>query len=155
CLRDYGLAHISDGQVCSWSRPSVSPRHRRRRTGHSAEESRMIMAQDDEAARTFEPHRRRLTGLAYRMLGSFAEAEDIVQEAYLRWHNANRSTVDDPRAYLSSTVARLCLDHLKSARVRRESYVGPWLPEPIIDTSAVTPEAATELADDVSVALMM
>jgi RNA polymerase sigma-70 factor, ECF subfamily len=113
------------------------------------------MAQDDEAARTFEPHRRRLTGLAYRMLGSFAEAEDIVQDAYLRWHNANRSAVDDPRAYLSSTVARLCLDHLKSARVRRESYVGPWLPEPIIDTSAVTPETATELADDVSVALMM
>jgi RNA polymerase sigma-70 factor, ECF subfamily len=115
----------------------------------------MTMAPEDEAARTFEPHRRRLTGLAYRMLGSLAEAEDIVQDAYLRWHNADRNAVTDPRAYLSSAVARLCLDHLKSARVRRENYVGPWLPEPIIDASVVTPEEATELADDVSVALMM
>lgn len=113
------------------------------------------MIAGEDAAQTFELHRRRLTGLAYRMLGSLAEAEDIVQDAYLRWHKADRNTVADARAYLSSTVARLCLDHLKSARVRREQYVGPWLPEPIIDPSILAPDTASELADDLSVALMM
>jgi RNA polymerase sigma-70 factor, ECF subfamily len=113
------------------------------------------MSKEDEAAQPFEPHRRHLTGLAYRMLGSLAEAEDIVQDAYLRWHSTGRDAVANPRAYLSSTVARLCLDHLKSARVRRETYVGPWLPEPIVDTSALAPDTASELADDISVALML
>ncbi|MFL6973075.1 MAG: sigma-70 family RNA polymerase sigma factor [Xanthobacteraceae bacterium] len=112
------------------------------------------MAGPDEAAATFEPHRRRLTGLAYRMLGSLSEAEDIVQDAYLRWHAAERGRVDNPRAYLSRTVARLCLDHLKSARARRETYVGPWLPEPIVDETALAPDTASELADDLSLALM-
>jgi RNA polymerase sigma-70 factor (ECF subfamily) len=113
------------------------------------------MAGSDEAAVTFEPHRRRLTGLAYRMLGSLSEAEDIVQDAYLRWHTAERGRVDNPRAYLSRTVARLCLDHLKSARARRETYVGPWLPEPIVDQTALAPDTASELADDLSLALLM
>jgi RNA polymerase sigma-70 factor (ECF subfamily) len=103
----------------------------------------------------FEAHRRALTGLAYRMLGSLSEAEDIVQDTYLRWHAAERDGVDNPRAYLSRTVTRLCLDHLKSARVRRETYVGPWLPEPIIDGSALAPDIASELADDLSLALLM
>jgi RNA polymerase sigma-70 factor (ECF subfamily) len=113
------------------------------------------MAGPDEAAATFEPHRRRLTGLAYRMLGSLSEAEDIVQDAYLRWHAAERGRIDNPRAYLSRTVARLCLDHLKSARARRETYVGPWLPEPIVDETALAPDTASELADDLSLALMV
>jgi RNA polymerase sigma-70 factor (ECF subfamily) len=113
------------------------------------------MAGPDDAVVTFELHRRRLTGLAYRMLGTLSEAEDIVQEAYLRWHTAERGRVDNPRAYLSRAVARLCLDHLKSARVRRETYVGPWLPEPIVDETALAPDTATELADDLSLALMM
>jgi RNA polymerase sigma-70 factor, ECF subfamily len=113
------------------------------------------MNRQDEAGETFEPNRRRLTGLAYRMLGSLSEAEDIVQEAYLRWHAAERERVGNPRAYLLRTVARLCLDHLKSARARRETYVGPWLPEPIIDETALSPETASELADDLSLALMM
>jgi len=113
------------------------------------------MNRQDEAALTFEPHRRRLTGLAYRMLGSLSEAEDIVQDAYLRWHAAERDQVDNPRAYLSRTVARLCLDHLKSARSKRETYVGPWLPEPIVDETALAPDTASELADDLSLALMM
>src|SRR5262249_57334846 len=101
------------------------------------------------------PHRRHLPGLAYRMLGSLAEAEDVVQDAYLRWHAAGRGDVADPRAYLSRVVARLCLDHLKSARARRETYVGPWLPEPIVDTAAIAPDSTSELADDLSVALLM
>ncbi|MGA2129148.1 MAG: sigma-70 family RNA polymerase sigma factor [Xanthobacteraceae bacterium] len=110
---------------------------------------------EHEAVEGFEPHRRRLTGLAYRMLGSLTEAEDIVQEAFLRWHAVDRATVADPRAYLSRVVARLCLDQLKSARVRRETYVGPWLPEPVIDAAALAPDTASEYADDLSVALLL
>ncbi len=113
------------------------------------------MSEQDAAVQTFEPHRRRLTGLAYRMLGSLSEAEDIVQEAFIRWHTAARDRVDDPGAYLLRTVARLCLDHLKSARVRRETYVGPWLPEPIVDETTLSPDTASELADDLSLALLM
>src|SRR5918997_2203674 len=104
---------------------------------------------------TFEPHRRRLLGLAYRMLGSMAEAEDAVQEAYLRWHDADRASVADPRAFLMTTTTRICLDVLKSARVRREEYVGPWLPDPVTDTAALAPDAQTELAEDLSVALLL
>jgi len=81
----------------------------------------------------FEAHRRALMGLAYRMLGSRAEAEDVVQDAYLRWHAADRAAIDEPRRYLGTVVTRLCLDRMKSARARRESYVGQWLPEPVID----------------------
>lgn len=108
-----------------------------------------------DPATTFEPHRRRLLGLAYRMLGSMAEAEDAVQEAYLRWHDADRGAVEEPRAFLITTTTRICLDVLKSARVQREQYVGPWLPEPVTDTAALAPDAQTELAEDLSVALLL
>jgi RNA polymerase sigma-70 factor (ECF subfamily) len=104
---------------------------------------------------TFEPHRRRLLGLAYRMLGSMAEAEDAVQETYLRWHDTDREKVGEARAFLITTTTRICLDVLKSARVRREEYVGPWLPDPITDTAALAPDAQTELAEDLSVALLL
>ena len=104
---------------------------------------------------TFEPHRRRLLGLAYRMLGSMAEAEDVVQEAYLRWHDADRASVVEPRAFLMTTTTRICLDVLKSARARREEYVGPWLPDPVIDTASLAPDVQTELAEDLSVALLL
>ncbi|HEX7281009.1 MAG TPA: sigma-70 family RNA polymerase sigma factor [Vicinamibacterales bacterium] len=104
---------------------------------------------------TFEPHRARLLGLAYRMLGSMTEAEDAVQEAYLRWHAADRSRIDVPRAFLMTTTTRICLDVLKSARARREEYVGPWLPDPVIDTSSLAPDAQTELAEDLSIALLL
>ncbi|MFC4170732.1 sigma-70 family RNA polymerase sigma factor [Microvirga sp. GCM10011540] len=104
---------------------------------------------DEPAADPFRPLRPRLVRLAYRMLGSMAEAEDIVQEAWLRWHGADRAAVRDPAAFLSRTVTRLCLDHLKSARVRRETYIGPWLPEPVFDGDA------EEGGDDLSLSLMM
>src|SRR5690348_2728457 len=104
---------------------------------------------------SFEPYRRRLLGLAYRMLGSMADAEDAVQEAYLRWHGAGRDQVSDPRAFLMTTTARICLDILTSARARREEYVGPWLPEPVVDTEALSPDKSTELAEDLSVALLL
>lgn len=79
----------------------------------------------------FTEHRARLFGLAYRMLGSAAEAEDVLQEAHVRWESAERSEIESPGAWLTTVVTRLCLDQLKSARARRETYVGPWLPEPV------------------------
>jgi RNA polymerase sigma-70 factor (ECF subfamily) len=111
------------------------------------------MSTDPSAS--FEPHRRRLLGLAYRMLGSMAEAEDAVQEAYLRWHDTDREKIAEPRAFLITTTTRICLDVLKSARRRREEYVGPWLPDPVTDTAALAPDAQTELAEDLSVALLL
>ena len=108
-----------------------------------------------DPAASFEPHRRRLLGLAYRMLGSMADAEDAVQEAYLRWHGANRDAVSDPKAFLMTTTARICLDLLTSARARRVEYVGPWLPEPVLDTPSLAPDSHTELAEDLSVALLL
>lgn len=110
---------------------------------------------EETALTSFERHRTYLRGLAYRMTGSLADAEDVVQEAYLRWRRTEAGEVRDARAFLATLVTRLCLDQLKSARARRESYVGPWLPEPVIDADAVTVEAATELAQDVSVALLL
>ena len=92
-----------------------------------------------DPATTFEPHRRRLRGLAYRMLGSIAEAEDAVQETYLRWHDADREHVAEPRAFLVTATTRICLDVLKSARARREEYVGPWVPDPVRDTTSHNP----------------
>ena len=108
-----------------------------------------------DPALSFEPHRRHLRGLAYRMLGSIAEAEDAVQDAYLRWHAVDRDQVTDPRAFLTTTTTRICLDALRSARARREEYVGPWLPEPVVDTKALAPDAQTELAEDLSIALLL
>lgn len=104
---------------------------------------------------SFEPYRRRLRGLAYRMLGSMAEAEDAVQEAYLRWHDVDRDRIEEPRAFLTTTTTRICLDVLKSARARREEYVGQWLPDPVTDTAALAPDAQTEIAEDLSVALLL
>jgi len=104
-------------------------------------------AQGDAAA-SFDPLRPRLVRVAYRMLGSMADAEDAVQEAFIRWMGADRAAVREPEAFLRRTVTRLCLDHLKSARVRREAYVGPWLPDPIIDEDE-------DEAEDVTLPLML
>lgn len=105
----------------------------------------------DDAAGLFEPHRTYLIGMAYRMLGSVAEAEDAVQDAFLRFQGADPSRVTDVRAYLAQIVARLSLDRLKSARVRREQYVGTWLPEPLIEPA----EPAATIAEDLSMALLL
>ena len=99
------------------------------------------------------PYRRRLLGLAYRMLGSRSDAEDVVQDAYLRF--ADTTDVRNPEALLITIVTRLCLDRLKSAKAQREIYVGPWLPEPVFDTDGLSTEAASELADDLSFALLL
>ena len=105
---------------------------------------------DGDAADRFQPLRPGLVRLAYRMLGSIAEAEDVVQEAYIRWHQTDRSAIREPGAFLSKTVTRLCLDILKSARVKRETYIGPWLPEPVLET-----EGADEMSEDLSMTLML
>src|SRR2546421_6901183 len=99
------------------------------------------------------PHRGRLLGLAYRMLGSRSDAEDVVQDAYLRF--AGAQDVHNPEAFLVTIVTRLCLDRLKSAKAQREIYVGPWLPEPVFDAEGLSANPATELADDLSFALLL
>lgn len=97
----------------------------------------------------------RLQGLAYRMLGSRADAEDILQDAYLKVKASGRSDIRNYEAFLVTTVTRLCLDQLRSARARREVYVGPWLPEPVLDADSLSPETAVEIADDLSFGLLM
>jgi RNA polymerase sigma-70 factor (ECF subfamily) len=86
-----------------------------------------------DAAAAFEPLRPTLVRVAYRMLGSVADAEDMVQEAFIRWVKTDRNQVREPEAFLRRTVTRLCLDQLKSARRRRETYIGPWLPDPVLE----------------------
>ncbi|WP_027133438.1 sigma-70 family RNA polymerase sigma factor [Geminicoccus roseus] len=104
----------------------------------------------DQRPTDFEPERGRLKRLAYRMLGSLSEAEDVVQDAWIRWARVDES-IDVPAAYLTRIVTRLCLDRLKSARARRETYIGPWLPDPLL-----TPADPQEIiADDVTVTLML
>lgn len=102
----------------------------------------------EEAARAFHPLRPRLARIAYRMLGSVADAEDVVQDAFLRWLNADRGDIREPEAWLRRVVTRLCLDQLDSARRRRETYIGPWLPEPLI-------EPPEDVADDITLPLML
>ena len=95
----------------------------------------------------FTTRRPRLQRIAYRMLGSVAEAEDVIQDAWLRWHGADREQIIEPDGWLVRTVTRLCLDVLKSSRIKREQYIGPWLPEPYID-----PE---DEPDDITLPLML
>src|SRR6478736_6249006 len=97
-----------------------------------------------------------LFSIAYRMTGSVSEAEDVVQEAFLRYHRAQPTEVENPKAYLSAVTTRLAIDHLRSARARREQYVGPWLPEPLLsDEGAGDPSAHAELADSLSLAFLV
>jgi RNA polymerase sigma-70 factor (ECF subfamily) len=111
----------------------------------------------------FERHRRLLFTVAYQMLGSVADAEDVVQDAWLRWSASDRADVADPRAYLVRITSRLALDRLGSARSRRESYVGPWLPEPLLTASSTVagaapppdPDDAVALGEQVSLALLV
>lgn len=105
-------------------------------------------------AEPFEAHRGRLTALAYRMLGSMADAKDIVQEASVRWLQADRESVRSPGAYLTRVVTNLCVDELRSAQRRREEYVGPWLPEPLETGAEHDPAYQAELSDSLSMAFL-
>src|SRR5713226_3826981 len=102
-----------------------------------------------------DQHRSALFGLAYRMLGSVMDAEDIVQEAFLRWQNAPQSEVRAPRAYLMTIATRLCVDQLRLARVKREEYVGSWLPEPLLQSTESDPARKVELDESISTAFLV
>lgn len=102
----------------------------------------------------FAALRPRLFSIAYRMLGTRADAEDVLQDAWLRWHQADRDALDSPEAWLVTVVTRLSIDRLRTAKAQRDAYVGWWLPEPLVDVDARTPETAAEFADDLSVALL-
>jgi RNA polymerase sigma-70 factor (ECF subfamily) len=104
------------------------------------------------SASPFEAVRGRLFGLAYRMLGSRADAEDIVQEAYVRWHEAGRGSIENPEAWLVTTTSRLAIDRLRRLKTEREAYAGPWLPEPIVTHEP--PDRHLDLADDLSMAFL-
>jgi RNA polymerase sigma-70 factor (ECF subfamily) len=110
-----------------------------------------------ESPETYESLRPLLFSIAYRMVGSVSEAEDIVQEAYLRHHravSAGDTEVQAPKAWLSAVTTRLAIDHLRSARVRRETYVGPWLPEPLMTDPAPDPSEHAEMSDSLSIAFL-
>lgn len=115
----------------------------------------MAAAYPDTRVAVFDEHRRRLFGIAYRMLGATADAEDIVQEAYLRWHQADAEEIRSAEAWLVSVVTRLSIDKLRKVSVEREKYVGPWLPEPLIASTSPTPEEELETASDLSMAFMV
>ncbi|AHB08174.1 RNA polymerase subunit sigma-24 [Pandoraea pnomenusa] len=102
----------------------------------------------------FECHRPRLHAIAYRMLGAVAEAEDVVQEAWLRWYGTDRLAVQNAEAWLVAITTRLSIDRLRAAKAEREHYTGVWLPEPMLMSAPSTPEQDHELADDVSVAFL-
>jgi RNA polymerase sigma-70 factor (TIGR02957 family) len=109
----------------------------------------------DTASLTFNGLRPRLRGIAYRMLGSLAEAEEVVQDAWLRWHEADYVARDDPTGWLVTVTTRLSINRLRAAKVQREHYVGLWLPEPVLTDSPDSPEQMLERADDVSVAFLL
>ncbi|RDK00778.1 RNA polymerase sigma-70 factor [Paraburkholderia lacunae] len=108
----------------------------------------------DDDTQVFNGLRPRLQKIAYRMLGSVAEAEDIVQDVWLRWHAAARESIDNAEAWLVAVTTRMSIDRLRAAKIQREHYTGIWLPEPQMTDSPATPEEVTERADDVSVAFL-
>lgn len=111
------------------------------------------MTQPEAPTSTFESFRGRLFGLAYRMLGSRAEAEDVVQDAYLRWHQTDHARIETPEAWLVATTSRLAIDRLRRLKTEREAYVGPWLPEPLLGQET-PPDRQLDLADDLSMAFL-
>src|SRR5215218_6558809 len=110
-------------------------------------------ADRSEVADVFDEHRGLLVSVAYRVLGSVTDAEDAVQEAYLRWSGVNHSEINDPRAFLVRVTTRLAIDRLRRASTRRETYVGPWLPEPILTRQDPSEEVA--MAESVSMAMLV
>src|SRR5882757_218433 len=111
------------------------------------------MTAEDLAA--FTEHKPRIFGVAYRMLGSVADAEDMVQETFLRWQKSDRTGIKSAEAWLTTVVTRLCINHLKLARVQREEYVGSWLPEPIVAEGAIDPRENAQQAESLSVAFLV
>ncbi len=113
------------------------------------------MNSDEEKVEIFKKHRARLFGIAYRMLGTHAESEDILQEAYLKWHQAKTDEIESAEAWLVTITTRLSIDRLRKASKIRETYIGPWLPEPLVVSDAPTPQEELELASNLSIAFMV
>ena len=114
----------------------------------------MQQSQPARQVEEFNRHRPLLFAIAYRMLGSVMDAEDMVQETFLRWQRASADEVRSPRSFLTTVVTRLCLDHLRSARVQREQYVGPWLPEPLLTEHAPDVAETAALGESLSLAFL-
>lgn len=113
------------------------------------------MTMTTQALNLFEEHRQLLFGIAYRMLGTVMDAQDMVQNTFLRWQQMAPDHVQSPRAWLTTVITRLCINHLKSARVQRETYIGPWLPEPLVTEHGTQPLEDTPLADSLSLAFLV
>src|SRR5215472_14003535 len=113
------------------------------------------LSSHDPRLKTFDHYRGLLFSIAYRMLGSVADAEDILQEAFLRWQGAQPGEIRSERAFLVAIVSRLCLNQLQSARVRREEYVGQWLPEPIVTGPEADPLASLRASESLSMAFLV
>ena len=107
------------------------------------------------AVEQFNQHRSLLFSVAYRMLGTVMDAEDILQEAFLRWERIDLSTVDSPKSYLATMVTRLCIDHFRSASVQREEYVGQWLPEPVLTGPPDETTDSVALSESLSTAFLV
>ena len=112
-------------------------------------------SQDQISLATFTQYRSLLFSLAYRMLGTVADAEDMVQEAFVRWQGASREDIRSPKAFLITIVTRLCIDQLNSSRVRREEYVGQWLPEPVVTDTASNPFEVVQNDESLSLAFLV
>src|SRR5690242_10864642 len=116
----------------------------------------MISPPEKEMMDEFERHRPMMFSIAYRMLGSVSEAEDIVQNAYLRYRQMPAGSIASPKAFLSTVVTRLCLNHLQTARAQRESYLGPWLPEPLLtEDDTASPNSQAEMLESISMAFLV
>lgn len=113
-----------------------------------------MILEDQNRAQVFNQHRHRLFGIAYRMLGMRDDAEDVVQEAYLRWHKTKTEEIETPEAWLVSVATRLSIDKLRAISKERENYIGPWLPEPIFNSPSRSPEDELEFADNLSLAFI-
>jgi RNA polymerase sigma-70 factor (ECF subfamily) len=123
-------------------------------TPHEAEQAFVGRSAANAAAEVFQTHRPRLFGVAYRMLGSRTDAEDLVQDAYVRWHQTPTDTIQTPVAFLVTMTTRLCIDRLRALKQEREHYIGPWLPEPLVEDHVPSPEMQAELTQDVSIAFL-
>jgi RNA polymerase sigma-70 factor (ECF subfamily) len=110
---------------------------------------------NDAALSAFNEQRHLLFSIAYRMLGTVMDAEDMVQETFLRWQNSSREEIQSAKAWLSTVITRLCINHLNSARVQRETYVGQWLPEPLVTELSIDPAENAQLADSLSLAFLV
>src|SRR5438045_7801976 len=117
----------------------------------------MLTTEPDDADRTsvFEDHRGLLFSIAYRMLGSVADAEDALQDAFIRWQRASEADVRSPKAFLVTIVSRLCINHLQSARAQRETYVGEWLPEPLVTDPGSDVSRIAQVDESVSMAVLL